>query len=104
MNSDHCPLLLKLKPLEREDQCRPFRFQSIWLSHNDFSDIVRKAWSGQEVNLVDAISVFVTKAKEWNREVFGNVFAKKKRLMARLVGIQKAMANRPYTFLINLQN
>ena len=88
----------------REELNRPFRFQSIWLSHNDFPGIVRDAWSGQQVNLADAISVFVSKDKDWNREVFGNVFAKNKRLMARLVGIQKAMANRPCTFLINLQN
>ena len=88
----------------REDLNKPFRFQSIWLSHNDFPDIVRDAWSGQQVNLADAISVFVSKAKDWNREIFGNVFAKKERLMARLVGIQKAMANRSCTFLINLQN
>lgn len=104
VNSDYCPLLLKLKPSKRKDQCNLFKFQSIWLSHNDFPDIVREAQSRQEVNLVDAKSMFVTKAKEWNREIFGNVFAKKKRLMARLVGIQKAMANRPCTFLINLQN
>ena len=102
VNSDHCPLLLKLKPSMREDLNKPFRFQSIWLSHNDFPGIVRDAWSGQQVNLADAISIFVSKAKDWNREIFGNVFAKKERLMARLVGIQKAMANRPCTFLINL--
>ena len=104
VNSDHCPLLLKLKPLEREELIRPFRFQLIWLSHSEFPGIVRDAWSGQKVILADAIFVFVSKAKVWNREVFGNVFAKKKRLMARLVGIQKALANRPCTFLINLQN
>ena len=40
----------------------------------------------KKVKLSDATFVFVNKAKIWNREVFGNVFAKKKRLMARLGG------------------
>ncbi|KAL4638398.1 hypothetical protein ACB092_03G143700 [Castanea dentata] len=104
VNSDHCPLLLNLKPVESEHQNRPFRFQSIWLSHSDFPNIVRDAWEGQGVRLADATSDFVNKAKIWNREVFGNVFAKKKRIMARLGGIQKALANRPCNFLLNLQN
>ena len=91
-----------LMPSEREELNRPFRFQSIWLSHNEFPGIVQEAWSGQDVNLASAISGFVSRARVWNREVFGNVFTKKKRLMARLVGIQKALANRLSTFLINL--
>ena len=63
MNSDHCPLLLNLKPGKRDNLNRPFIFQSIWLSHSDFSNIVRDAWLGQEVKLADATSVFVNKAK-----------------------------------------
>ena len=63
VNSDHCPLLLRLMPSEREELNRPFRFQSIWLSHNEFPDIVKEAWSGQDVNLASAISVFVSRAR-----------------------------------------
>jgi len=32
------------------------------------------------------------------------VFVRKKQIMARLLGIQKALALRPNTFLLNLQN
>jgi len=45
---------------------------------------VRDAWSGHEENLVGAISNFSTKAQRWNKEVFGNVFIRKKQIMARL--------------------
>ena len=66
--------------------------------------LVREAWSGQDPNLPDAISVFTSKALRWNKDVFRNVFTRKKTIMARLLGVQKALTSRPNPFLINLQN
>ena len=66
--------------------------------------IVREAWSGQEANLLNAIFVFTSKAQRWNKEAFGNVFIRKRIIMARLLGIQKALSNCPNAFMINLQN
>ena len=43
VNSDHCPLLLKLCPNLVSSANRPFRFQPMWLSHNDFPAIVRES-------------------------------------------------------------
>ena len=40
----------------------------------------------------------------WNKDHFGNIFHKKKRLMARLYGVQKALANNPSPDLINLES
>ena len=48
--------------------------------------MVRVAWEGQDVRLKGAISNFMVKAQRWNKEVFGNVFAKKKLVMAKLLG------------------
>ncbi|XP_065629087.1 uncharacterized protein LOC111990897 [Quercus suber] len=73
-------------------------------SHNEFPMLVRESWNGQEANLPEAISVFTSKAQRWNKEVFGNVFKRKRIVMARLLGIQKALSNCPNAFLINLQN
>ena len=70
---------------------RPFRFQTICLSHSDFPVVVRDAWAGREGNLAEAISNFKTKAQRWNREVFGNVFLRKKKILARLLGAQRAL-------------
>ncbi|XP_024197763.1 uncharacterized protein LOC112200986 [Rosa chinensis] len=42
--------------------------------------------------------------KEWNFNVFGNVFRKKKRLLARLNGIQKALSIYRNPFLVNVEN
>lgn len=74
----------------------------MWNSHPEFKDIIREAW--RENILHDAIIEFTITVKKWNKEVFGNIFAKRKRLVARLIGIQKGLANCLNAFLSNLQN
>ena len=46
---------------------------------------------------------FTTKARKWNHEVFGNLFARKRRVLARIGGAQKALGNSPNDFLIRLE-
>ena len=53
--------------------------------------------------LADAIDSFTKEAKKWNRTRFGNVFTRKNNIMARLNGIQRAVAIRPSNFLLNLE-
>ncbi|XP_023917015.1 uncharacterized protein LOC112028551 [Quercus suber] len=103
VNSDHCPLLLNLNPSLYSTSDRPFRFQSFWLSHSDFPTVVRDAWAEREGNLSEAINNFKDKAQRWNREVFGNIFIRKKNVLARLLGTQRALASCPNRFLITLQ-
>ena len=40
-----------------------------------------------------ATANFTKKVRKWNYEVFGNLFARKKRVLARLNGVQKELAN-----------
>lgn len=51
----------------------------MWLSHPDFSRIVNEAWHDNEECLTDAITSFSSLAMVWNKEVFGNIFEKKKK-------------------------
>ena len=44
-----------------------------------------------------------SKAFRWNKDVFGNVFTRKKIIMARLLGVQKALTSHLNPFLIRLQ-
>ena len=104
VNLDHCPLLLNLCPNLSNASNRPFRFQPMWLSHNDFPAIVRDSWNGMENNLTGAVTRFTHKVQIWNKEVFRNIFARKRQIMARLLGAQRALANNPNNFLINLQD
>ncbi|XP_075649874.1 uncharacterized protein LOC142620385 [Castanea sativa] len=101
-SSDHCPVLLDLHPQSNFRLDRPFRFQNFWLSDNSFPDLVRNAWANH-AGLYDSLNKFTSEVKFWNRELFGNIFAKKKRILACLSGIQRTMAVRPTSFLVNLE-
>lgn len=101
--SDHCPVLIELCRVTVNHLNKPFRFQTMWLLHQDFPRVVQQAWTENRM-LKDAIMDFVGRARRWNTEVFGNVFAKKRRVLARLNGIQKALANKPNEFLLGLEN
>ena len=56
------------------------------------------------MNLADSIKCFSKEATLWNKNHFGNIFHKKRRIMARLYGAQKALANNLRLDLINLES
>ena len=58
--SDHCPVLLELSKPPPASLNRPFRFQTMWLHHPDFHDVVRGAWE-QESILPSAIKLFTNR-------------------------------------------
>lgn len=99
---DHNPILLETNPTSWARQNRLFKFQSFWLSDPSFPQVVQNAWT-RAACLKEAISEFSRDASDWNREHFGNIFEKKNRLMARLRGIQKALAVCPSVSLVDLE-
>ena len=89
--SDHRSVLVCFeKVVSRYRRSRPFRFLAPWLTHEQFNSFVQKAWDPQ-AHYSNAASHFVQAVQEWNREVFGNIFQRKRRLMARINGIQAAL-------------
>ena len=75
----------------------------MWLLHPNFHRIVREAWP-EGIPLKAATTDFTRKARKWNYEVFGNLFTRKKRVLARLNGTQKVLANNPTEYLMRLKN
>lgn len=102
-HSDHCPVLLEMQPRATNRRVRLFKFQSCWLSNASFPKVVSQAWRHCP-RLVDAIDTFTKEAKVWNKTQFGNIFSRKKNIMARLNGIQRSIVIRPSSFLCNLEN
>ncbi|KAL7166943.1 hypothetical protein ACSBR2_037579 [Camellia fascicularis] len=92
--SDHSPLLVytqgmhQLNPLNR-----PFRFEAAWMTHPGLIDVINSSWTNMNHNLIDSTADFTCKVKEWNRVVFGNIFKRKRHLLARIEGLQKCLAN-----------
>lgn len=52
---------------------------------------------------MDNLPVLTEKLREWNKDTFGNIFQQKRRLFARIEGIQLALERKYSTFLHNLE-
>ncbi|XP_031378431.1 uncharacterized protein LOC116193821 [Punica granatum] len=61
-HSDHRPILLKLNPT-MSTMNRPFRFESIWLSHIGFKNLVRNSWEQADFDHSKAIPLFKKNAQ-----------------------------------------
>ena len=59
------------------------------MSHPTFGKLVEDSWVGNGIE--DKISSFKHRALEWNRKIFGNIFARKRWILGRIEGIQRAM-------------
>nr|XP_023916835.1 uncharacterized protein LOC112028379 [Quercus suber] len=67
-----------------------------------FTCVERVTWSASN-SLAAAVTNFAAKAKEWNKNQFGNIFHRKRRLGARLRGVQFVLVDRPSSSLIDLE-
>ena len=55
------------------------------------------------MHYLQAVKGFIEKIKAWNRDDFGNIIHRKKRILARLGGIQKALESYPNSNLTQLE-
>ncbi|PRQ56922.1 putative endonuclease/exonuclease/phosphatase [Rosa chinensis] len=102
--SDHCPILMQLcsnNPINRSSS--PFRFQAMWFSHTNYSEFVSNSWNGLHGEFHSKIMCLSSAISKWNREVFGHLFQKKRRILARIGGIQKACDKHENPFLLRLE-
>ena len=74
----------------------------MWLSHPKFPNIMCDAWNSL-VKLANMMTTFAEKVRVWNKKVFGNLFHRKKRVVARIRGIQAAFSTNPSHFLVGLE-
>ncbi|KAA3483857.1 reverse transcriptase [Gossypium australe] len=89
LNSDHAPLLIRLDGNPPPDHAlRPFRFQAAWLQHPKFNAFILENWNGN-TPITEALELMGKQCLTWNKSLFGNIFARKKRLEARIGGIQR---------------
>ncbi|PKI61558.1 hypothetical protein CRG98_018054 [Punica granatum] len=45
VHSDHCPILVNFYPTRNTSLARPFRFETMWMSHPNFSNLVANSWN-----------------------------------------------------------
>ncbi|KAH0669595.1 hypothetical protein KY289_024088 [Solanum tuberosum] len=100
--SDHCPLQLRLDNSLNSGLDNPFRLEPVWCGHPTFQNLVKSCFDSP-LDLSNPINSFQKEAVEWNKNTFGNIFQKVRKILARLNGIQKFVAY-PYNhFLWNLE-
>ncbi|XP_075634949.1 uncharacterized protein LOC142607348 [Castanea sativa] len=80
-HSDHCPVLLWLNRSQDVKFPRPFSLLA---------------------NVADPPGL-PEDSRIWNKNIFGNLFHRKKRVLARLGGIQAALSVNPNTVLVDLE-
>ncbi|CAI9114900.1 OLC1v1015718C1 [Oldenlandia corymbosa var. corymbosa] len=89
LRSDHVPIMMRCKKFSPQlHGSKGFRFLVPWLLRDGFRKLVDESWV-EGVTFEEAILSFASKAKEWNHNVFGNIFQRKKKLRARLEGAQR---------------
>ncbi|KAH7867325.1 hypothetical protein Vadar_031984 [Vaccinium darrowii] len=101
-HSDHCPVLLNTDPCHLSS-IKPFRFKSIWFSDPSLFPLIEECWSVPSNSFISNLNCFTARVKVWNKENFGNLFYRKKMILARLSGIQRSLEVRPSVFLTNLE-
>ncbi|XP_031119046.1 uncharacterized protein LOC116022462 [Ipomoea triloba] len=102
INSDHSPLLVSCNPTPEVSGTRPFRFNLAWSTHEDFMNFVRRSWADDK-HLEENKNAMAKALPIWNRDTFGNVFHRKKRLLARIKGVQQRLASQVRNDLLRLE-
>ena len=101
--SDHRPVLVRFEGADNRHQVnRPFRFLAAWLTHEHFNTFVKQACNFT-VQYSIAAPRFIQAVQGWNRDVFGNIFQRKCRLLAQINGIQAALEQYNSRGLIRLE-
>ncbi|KAL8140527.1 hypothetical protein V2J09_006548, partial [Rumex salicifolius] len=102
-HSDHTPILVKLDfapPTPQRN--KPFRFQAAWLTHEEFEPFLANSWRS-DVGHLESLSQLVGKLGDWNKMVFGHIFAWNKSLWRQLEQIQDRISTRPSQVSIQLE-
>ncbi|CAN1327112.1 hypothetical protein LINPERPRIM_LOCUS34062, partial [Linum perenne] len=83
LKSDHRPILVHTNKYTRYTPApRPFRFNAAWFGHDNFTDFIDLGWKRGR-NLCVSLQNFQEQCVVWNKEVFGNIFTRKRNLEKR---------------------
>ncbi|CAL9017992.1 unnamed protein product [Prunus brigantina] len=104
VKSDHCPLLISLQSSHLPcANVKPFIFQAMWLMHSTFRSFVVDKWANYFRNILQKTQDLSKALANWNKDVFGCLFRNKKKLLARIGSIRKALCRRHSPFLVDLE-
>ena len=88
--SDHCPISLEGGGEGVKKGKTPFRFENMWLLSNEFKELVREQWTRYSIAgsnshcLVEKLKALKRDLRKRNKDVFGNVSARKSEAFSRI--------------------
>jgi len=89
--SYHLPLLISTREFSQlPSSPEPFRFQVAWTTHERFKKALQDHWP-TGATIVPALKSLTNALTVWNKEVFGNRFQRKRKLWARIQGVQRKL-------------
>nr|GLL39690.1 uncharacterized protein LOC109163410 [Ipomoea trifida] len=62
-----------------------------WLRREDYKTLWNNVWNDPNRDLLSTIAEVTSQSKEWNKNVFGNIFKRKANLQARIKGVQESV-------------
>lgn len=84
--SDHNPLLMSCKK-SPSIKAIFFHFQAAWIDHPEYGNLVENAWNQTDGNIIAKLCKVQDKSLIFNKEIFGNLFKRKRQLEARIKGV-----------------
>ncbi|KAI9107229.1 hypothetical protein K1719_021838 [Acacia pycnantha] len=100
--SDHHPILVNLNADMHRPRVKQFKYEAMWQMHEQFKEVMKHSWRGEEEVHKKLLTV-QQELMSWNKEVFGKIEGRKRRLMNRLNGIQCCIAERNNPFMFQLE-
>jgi hypothetical protein len=91
--SDHHPILICPFGNDVNKAPRRFRFENAWHLHANYKDMVKSCWTEGD-SVVRNLKSLQSEFKKWNCSTFNQVLHQKRRLEARIGGIQSKIAIR----------
>ncbi|XP_057432499.1 uncharacterized protein LOC130725245 [Lotus japonicus] len=69
----------------------PFHFLAAWAEHSQFETLVENSWRTGEENISLKLNRIREASQVFNKEVFGNIFRRKRHIEGRLRGVQREL-------------
>lgn len=101
-NSDHNPLLLSCMK-SRSNKVRSFHFQAAWISHPHYESVVDNSWRAVSGDALAKLNSVRDDSIEFNKNIFGNIFKRNRKLEARIKGVHNQLDLYPWDDLIRLE-
>lgn len=96
---DHRALLVQLRNKRPPNRRRrPFRFLASWRTHENFPNLMRRLWV-RGAPWCQQVPKIHQALQKWNKDVFGNIFQRKRDLISQLEEIAHQLTSNPSDIL-----